>query len=127
MRIKLRLTGTDHAALQTHLFPGDRLEAVAIAICGRRRSDSHHCLTVRSIVPIPYDDCKARTPDRVTWSTQRLIPLLEEAARYDLAILKIHSHPGSYLTFCPLMTNRIAICSTQYLDGPTASFRTRVP
>ncbi len=99
MRIKLRLTGTDHAKLQAHLFPGDQLEAVAVAICGRRRSDSHHCLTVRSIVPIPYEECKVRTPDRVTWSTQRLIPLLEDAARYDLAILKIHSHPGGYPQF----------------------------
>jgi hypothetical protein len=40
-----------------------------------------------------------RTLDRVTWSTQRLIPLLEEAARNDSAILKIHSHPGGYAQF----------------------------
>jgi molybdopterin/thiamine biosynthesis adenylyltransferase len=99
MRIKLRLTETDHAKLQNHLLPGDGLEAVAVVLCGRRKSDSHHCLTVRSVFPIPYDECKVRTPDRVTWSTQRLIPLLEEAARYDLAILKVHSHPGGYPQF----------------------------
>jgi len=99
MRIKLRLTETDHGKLQRHLLPSDDLEAVAVALCGRRRSDSHHCLTVRTVVPIPYDECKVRTPDRVTWSTQRLIPLLEEAAKYDLAILKIHSHPGGYPHF----------------------------
>lgn len=99
MRIKLRLTQTDHAKLRHHLLPGDGLEAVAVVLCGRRRSDSHHCLTVRSVVPIPYDECKVRTPDRVTWSTQRLIPLLEEASRYDLAILKVHSHPGGYAQF----------------------------
>src|SRR6516165_8521088 len=99
MRIKLRLTLTQHATLEAHLFPGDGLEAVAVAICGRRRSEEHHCLTVRSIVPIPYDECRVRTPDRVTWSTQRLIPLLEEAARNDSAILKIHSHPGGYAQF----------------------------
>lgn len=99
MRIKLRLTNTDHAKLERHLFPGDDLEAVAVAICGRRRSDSHHCLTVRSVVPIPYEECKVRTADRVTWSTQRLIPLLEEAAKYDMAILKIHSHPGGFPQF----------------------------
>lgn len=99
MQIKLRLTKTDHAKLKAHLFPGDQLEAVAVALCGRRKSNSHHCLTVRNIVPIPYDECKVRTPDQVTWSTQRLIPLLEEAARYDLAILKIHSHPGGYPQF----------------------------
>jgi hypothetical protein len=99
MRIKLRLSQKDHIALQEHLLPGDGLEAVAVALCGRRRSRSNHCLTVRSIVPIPYDECKERAPDRVTWSTQRLVPLLEEAARRDLAILKIHSHPGGYPQF----------------------------
>ena len=99
MRIKLRLSQKDHIALREHMLPGDGLEAVAVALCGRRRSRSNHCLTVRSIVPIPYDECKERTPDRVTWSTQRLVPLLEEAGRRDLAILKIHSHPGGYPQF----------------------------
>lgn len=99
MRIKLRLSQRDHVALRQHLLPGDELEAVAVALCGRRRSGSNHCLTVRSIVPIPYDECKVRTPDRVTWSTKRLIPLLEEAAKRDLGILKLHSHPGGYPQF----------------------------
>jgi molybdopterin/thiamine biosynthesis adenylyltransferase len=99
MRIKLRLSQKDHIALRIHLFPGDGLEAVAVALCGRRRSHSDHCLTVRSVVPIPYNECKERNPDRVTWSTQRLIPLLEEAAQRDLGILKIHSHPGGYPQF----------------------------
>jgi hypothetical protein len=82
-----------------HLLPGDGLEAVAVALCGRRRSDAHHCLTVRTVVLIPYNECKVRAPDRVTWSTQRLVPLLESAAQRDLAILKIHSHPGGYANF----------------------------
>ncbi len=99
MRVKLRLTQKDHAALRDHLLPGDDLEAVAVALCGRRRSKTRHCLTVRTVVPIPYDECKVRRADRVTWSTQRLIPLLEEASRRDLAILKIHSHPGGYAQF----------------------------
>lgn len=99
MQIKLRLTQKDHSALKDHLLPGDGLEAVAVALCGRRRSDSHHCLTIRKVVPIPYNECKVRAPDRVTWSTQRLVPLLETASRDDLAILKIHSHPGGYTDF----------------------------
>jgi ThiF family/Prokaryotic homologs of the JAB domain len=99
MRIKLRLTQSDHSALHDHLLPGDGLEAVAVALCGRRRSNSHHCLTVRKVVPIPYNECKVRAPDRVTWSTQRLIPLLEAASRDDLGILKIHSHPGGFADF----------------------------
>lgn len=99
MHVTLRLTQNDHDALRSHLLPGDGLEAVAVALCGRRRGRTRHALTVQKIVPIPYDECKVRTPDRVTWSTQRLIPLLDEAARRDLAILKIHSHPGGYSQF----------------------------
>ena len=99
MNVKLRLSQRDHELLRRHLLPGDGLEAVAVALCGRRRSRSTHCLTVRSVVPIPYDECKERTADRVTWSTKRLIPLLEEAEKRDLGILKIHSHPGGYPEF----------------------------
>lgn len=99
MQIKLRLSERDHRALHAHLLPGDGLEAVAVALCGRRRSSTHHVLTVKAVVPIPYDECKVRTPDRVTWSTQRLVPLLEEASSRDLGILKIHSHPGGYPRF----------------------------
>lgn len=99
MPTKLRLTQRDHSALKAHLFPGDGLEAMAVALCGRRRSPEHHCLTVQSVVPIPYAECKVRTPNRVTWSTERLVPLLMLAAQRDLGILKIHSHPGGYEAF----------------------------
>ena len=99
MRIKLRLAQKDHAVLKAHLLPGDGLEAVAVALCGRRRGEANHCLAIRSIEPIPYDECKVRTAERVTWSTRRLIPLLEIAAKRDLAILKIHSHPTGYTDF----------------------------
>lgn len=97
--VTLRITQTDHARLKAHLFPGDGLEAVAVALCGRRRGTTRHRLIVRSVMPIPYDECKIRKRDRVTWSTRCLIPLLTEAARHDLAILKIHSHPGGYPQF----------------------------
>jgi hypothetical protein len=98
-KYKLRLTESQHSQLKGHLLPGDGCEAVAIALCGRRRDAKNHCLIVHKIVPIPYEECKERTPDRVTWSTQRLVPLLEEAERKDLAVLKIHSHPGGYDRF----------------------------
>ena len=88
-KYKLRLTESQHSQLKGHLLPGDGCEAVAIAVCGRRRDAKNHCLIVHKIVPIPYEECKERTPDRVTWSTQRLVPLLEEAERKDLAVLKI--------------------------------------
>jgi hypothetical protein len=52
MQIKLRLAQKDHLRLRNHLLPGDGLEAVAVALCGRRRSRQHHILTVKSLVPI---------------------------------------------------------------------------
>lgn len=98
-RFKLRLTQSQHKLLRSHLVSGDGLEAVAVGLCGRRRSKENHCLTLHKVVPIPYNECKVRTPDRVTWSTEKLIPLLEEASKRDMAILKIHSHPGGYAQF----------------------------
>ncbi len=97
--IKLRLTKDQQTLLRAHLLPGDGLEAVAVALCGRRAGGVVHALTVFDILLIPYEDCSVRSPDRVTWSTRRLVPLLERAAEYDLAILKIHSHPGGYRAF----------------------------
>lgn len=99
MRTTLRLTKTDHAQLERHLFPGDGNEAVAVALCGRRRCKARQGLFVQKVMPIPYDQCGLRQPDRVTWSTDKLVPLLHLAAQRDLAILKIHSHPGGYSQF----------------------------
>lgn len=97
--IKLRMTGIQHDRLRHHLFPGDENEAVAVAVCGRRRGQSAHTILVHEIHPIPYDECAVRAPDRIVWSTRAVLPLLERAARDNLAILKIHSHPGGYPQF----------------------------
>ena len=88
----LSLTQGQHAELLAHLFPGDGLEAVAVALCGHRRGSDRHRLLVRRVVPVPYEACPVRTPERVTWKTDVLPPLLEEAARQGLAIVKIHGH-----------------------------------
>ena len=88
----LSLIQRQHAELLAHLFPGDGLEAVAVALCGHRRGSDRHRLLVRRLAPVPYDACQVRTPDRVTWNTDVLPPLLEEAAREGLAIVKIHGH-----------------------------------
>lgn len=99
MRTILRLTGRQHATLRAHLLPGDGNEAVALALCGRREGDDRHVLTLRTIVPVPHDRCMVRTPDRVTWPTDLLPPLLQEAAKRGYAVLKIHSHPGGWAGF----------------------------
>ena len=88
----LSMTGDQHTELKAHLFPGDGCEAVAIALCAHRYGAERHRLLVRRLAPIPYDACSVRTPKRVTWSTEVLPPLLEEADRHGLAVVKIHGH-----------------------------------
>ena len=99
MGFGLRMTAAQHAELQGHLLPGDGNEAVAVALCGRGGGGSREWFVVRKIVCIPYNACPVRTPDRVTWSTELMVPLLDEAARRNFAVLKIHSHPGGYPQF----------------------------
>lgn len=99
MKTILRMTELQHEQLQSHLFPGDGCEAVAVALCGRRAGDDKHILTIKEIKLIPYDECQIRTPVRITWKTDSLIPLLNKAVKTDSAILKIHSHPGWYPEF----------------------------
>ena len=70
----LTLTASQHALLMKHLFPEDGCEAVAFALCGRRLDQQRHRLLVRRVVPVPYEACSLRLPDRVTWSTELLPP-----------------------------------------------------
>ena len=99
MKTILRMTGLQHEKLQKHLLPGDGLEAVAVALCGRYEYGETEILTIREVHPIAYEDCSVRTPLRVTWSTKSILPLLKKAARKNWAILKIHSHPGGFSQF----------------------------
>jgi hypothetical protein len=94
----LRMTGKQKTTLYAHLFPEDGREAVAIALCGRRGGVERHCLGVSRLVLIPHDECDRQT-DRIQWPTDRLRLLLEEAARWGMAVVKIHSHPGGYARF----------------------------
>jgi proteasome lid subunit RPN8/RPN11 len=102
MSIGLRMTAAQHARLRDHLFPSDGKEAVAIVLCGRCAGGPRQWLVARKIVPIPHEQCPVRTPDRVTWSTEPMLPLLEEAAHRNLAVLKIHSHPTGFPEFSEL-------------------------
>ena len=90
--VTLTLTSSQHTQLSRHLFPDDGCEAVALILCGRRIDRTRHRLLARRIVPVPYGVCSVRLPTRVTWSTSLLPPLLDEAARLGLAVIKVHSH-----------------------------------
>lgn len=101
MNYTLRLTGAQHAQLRSHLFPGDGNEALALLLCGRRKGEARHAFTVRTIVPVPYAACN-RHPDRITWSTDFVDPLVREAYGKELAIAKVHSHTANYGRFSPM-------------------------
>jgi len=95
---QLKIAGKHYKSLQQHLFPGDGKEAVAVALCGRYERDGISILLTHKIELIPYDECE-RDPMFVNWKTERIIPLLEEAEKHNLAIMKIHSHPTGYPIF----------------------------
>lgn len=95
---QLRIAGKHYKSLQQHLFPGDGMEAVAVALCGRYENDGISILLTHKIELIPHDECK-RDTQFVNWKTDRILPMLEEAEKYNLAILKIHSHPTAYPQF----------------------------
>lgn len=98
MTVTLRMTGRQARQLHAHLFPGDGDEAVAVALCGRRRGRRHHML-VHKLVLIPHDACDLRTPVAVAWSTDLIIPSLIEADCRGWSLVKFHSHPGGFNAF----------------------------
>jgi hypothetical protein len=95
----LRLTQAQHETLRTHLLPADGCEAVALALCGRRAGEERHVFIVREIVNVPYSVCSVRTPDRVTWPTEMVEPLIRKAYGEGQAIVKFHSHRADYRQF----------------------------
>jgi len=101
MQYQLNISGIHYDLLIKHLYPGDGLEAVAVALCGRLANEDVHKLLVQKVVLIPYSECD-RTPDFIAWKTERLSHLMEEVLKYNYAILKIHSHPGGYEQFSSL-------------------------
>jgi len=96
---RLALSGRQHRVLFEHLFPGDGNEAVAFALGGRARRQDLELIVVREVITIPYSDCKARTPHRVTWPGTWLEQVLRKAASTGQAVVKIHSHPVGYPWF----------------------------
>jgi hypothetical protein len=98
MNFSLRIAGIHYEELRKHLFPGDGREAVAFALCGRLREENSEVFTVHKVFPVPHELC-AREPDRITWPSEFLVPLLDEAKRKNLGVLKIHSHTSDYARF----------------------------
>ncbi|MFV0599913.1 MAG: HesA/MoeB/ThiF family protein [Bacteroidales bacterium] len=105
MDTQIRITGEHYNKLKKHLFPKDGKEAVAVALCGRFSYESSEYLLVNDLTLIPYDECYSRDSDILTWSTKRIIPYFKKINRSNMAIMKIHSHPGGYDEFSDLDDN----------------------
>ncbi|MGZ3858136.1 MAG: HesA/MoeB/ThiF family protein [Flavisolibacter sp.] len=98
MHYELKMTAAQHALVQQHLFPGDGLEAVAVALCGRHHDGQKSILLVHDITLIPHNEC-VREPMFVNWPTTRIHPYFQRLAQADMAIVKIHCHPGGFTEF----------------------------
>jgi len=99
MTTSVRMTSEQHSQLMSHLFPGDGCEAVALLLCGRRESGPRPVLVVRKVVPVPYESCSIRTPDRVQWSTDVLDELIPEIWKSNASVVKVHCHPTGFDRF----------------------------
>lgn len=98
MSYSLKISGRHYESLRSHLFPGDGLEAIAFALCGRNRTSDGQILTVHKLVLIPHNQCE-RTPESVTWRTVALAAILDDVRRGGFALVKFHSHPTGYEQF----------------------------
>lgn len=92
------MTEKQHQILLSHLFPGDGKEAIALLLCGRRNGEDRHVFTVRKVVLIPHELCNRRA-DMITWPTDFVDGLWQEARIKHLAIAKVHSHSFAYPRF----------------------------
>ena len=99
MKYGLRFSGKQFSVLKAHLYPGDKCEAVALALCGRHEYKDKHYILVHELHLINYENCGLRTNDQVQWSTDGIESLLEKAEKKGLAVLKVHSHPSGYSDF----------------------------
>jgi ThiF family len=89
--VSLSMTGRQYEQLRSHVLPPDGREAVAIALCAQFGGVPPRLL-VRKIFLIPHEACSERLPDRVTWPTELIVPLLEEANRRNYSVVKVHGH-----------------------------------
>lgn len=94
----LTFGGGSHAGLRRHLFPADGLEAAALLICARAPGRRRRFL-VRDVVLVPYDACKRRARDAITWPGAYVEQAIDLAEPTGSVILLIHSHPGGLFDF----------------------------
>ncbi|PKV49213.1 ThiF family protein [Aquimarina sp. MAR_2010_214] len=97
----IKLTSKMHQELKSHLHPGDGLEALAFAVCGRLNFGKDNWLFVHELFLMPYDKCD-RKVDSIRWKTEYVEDILEKARTKGFGIIKLHSHPRFATDFSDL-------------------------
>jgi hypothetical protein len=99
MELQLRISEEHNSQISRHLYPGDGKESVAIALCGRFSDSGHDYLLVHELTLIEDVSCFVREDGQLTWPTEKIVPYFHRILKDNMAILKIHSHPGGYNEF----------------------------
>jgi hypothetical protein len=118
----LSFAGGTHRHVREHLFPGDGLEAAAIALCARVPGPRIRYLA-RQVLLVPHAEC-VRARDAITWPGGWLERAIDLAEAHDLTIFLIHSHPGGMLAFSEAddASDRIVMpCLAAGVPGPHGS------
>lgn len=97
----LAFAGCQHQRVWNHLFPSDELEAAAVLLCSRSAPPSVRLL-VRDYILIPYDACRVRQRDAITWPGSYIEEAIDRAEAENLTLVLIHSHPGGLFAFSVL-------------------------
>ncbi|WP_250511544.1 ThiF family adenylyltransferase [Caballeronia sp. GACF4] len=97
----LTFTAEIHSEVRRHLFPGDGLEAAAILICSKVPGPRLKFLTRRAVL-VPYDACRVRESDRITWPGLSIEEAIDIAESDRLSLFLLHSHPGGLFGFSEL-------------------------
>jgi proteasome lid subunit RPN8/RPN11 len=95
---RLVLTQEIHSSLREHLFPGDGKEAAAILLCNRHEG-TRLKLLAKELILVPYDECKFRTTNFISWPGSYLEKAIDVAEATSMSIVLVHSHPGGFLEF----------------------------
>lgn len=70
MGLKLRMTGKQHSHIKSHVMAPDGNEAGSLLFCEPVFREKNTILLTKDIVHIPYEFCRLRTPNFLSWPTK---------------------------------------------------------
>lgn len=98
LQTHFRITDTHLDDLKRHLFPGDGLEASAIALASCNKINDQIIFLVQDILLVPHSEC-IRKVDYLTWPGKYIEEAIEKGEGKNLSLFLIHSHPSNLNQF----------------------------